>query len=63
MSKLKYICLSGGETFYYEDELHICSSCGEKSCPTCNGKISTIEEHNETMRIQEEERKLLEQPK
>ena len=63
MSELKYICLSDGETFYFEDELDICRSCGEKSCPTCGGDIQTIEEHTEAMRIQEEERKLLEKPK
>ena len=55
MSELKYICLSDGETFYYEDELHICRSCGEKSCPVCGGDIQTIEEHDENMRINSEE--------
>ena len=49
MSEPKYICLSDGETFYYEDELHICSSCREKSCPTCGGDIQTIEEYDEAM--------------
>ena len=53
MSKPKYICLSDGETFYFEDELHICRNCGEKSCPTCNGEILTIEEHTEAIRINE----------
>ena len=63
MSKPEYICLSGFETFYYEDELRTCRNCGEMSCPTCGGEIQTIEEHTEAIRIQEEERKLLEQPK
>ena len=56
MSELKYICLSGGETFYFEDELHICRSCGEKSCPTCGGDIQTIKENDENTRINSEER-------
>ena len=63
MNEPVYICLSDGETFCYEDELHICRNCGEKSCPTCGGDIQTIEEHYESMRIQEEDRKLLEKPK
>ena len=63
MNEPEYICLSDGETFYFEDELHTCLNCGEVSCPNCGGEISTIEEHTEAIRIQEEERKLLEQPK
>ena len=53
MSKPKYICLSDGEIFYFEDELHTCPDCGRKSCPTCNGEISTIEEHTAAIRINE----------
>ena len=56
MNEPKYICLSDEETFCYEDELRICSNCGEKSCPTCGGDIQTIEEYNENMRINSEER-------
>ena len=63
MNEPKYICLSDGETFYFEDELHTCRNCGEVSCPTCGSDIQTIKEHTESIRIQEEERKLLEQPK
>ena len=54
MNEPTYICLSDGETFCYKDELHICSSCGEKSCPTCGGDIQTIEEYDEAMRVNAE---------
>ena len=56
MNEPEYICLSDGETFCFEDELDICRSCGEKSCPTCGGDIQTIEEYDENMLINSEEK-------
>lgn len=50
----EYICLSNEETFT-KDELHTCSNCGEYSCPTCGGQVSTIEEYDEAMRINSRE--------
>jgi len=44
-----YICLNDGSTFT-ENELHSCSNCGEYSCPTCGGEVSTIEEYDKAMK-------------
>lgn len=51
----EYICLSCGENYTFEDELHCCSNCGERSCPACGGEVDTIEEYDEAMRINSRE--------
>ena len=63
MNEPKYICLSDGATFYYEDELRTCRNCGEVSCHTCGLDIHTINDNTDAMRLQENERKLLAPPK
>lgn len=50
----EYICLSGYNHFT-EDELYQCPKCGEFSCPTCGGEVSTIKEYDEAMLINAQE--------
>lgn len=52
----EFICLSCDDTYTFESELHRCINCGEYSCPSCGGEISTIEEYDEAMRINSRER-------
>jgi len=50
----QYICLSCGETFFYESEIRLCSDCGKQSCPNCGSEVSTIEEYDINMQINQE---------
>ncbi len=45
----QYICISCGRA-YTEDELDKCPCCGELSCHSCSGEVSTIEEYDEAMK-------------
>jgi hypothetical protein len=47
----EFICLTNeSHTFTVDDEIHCCRKCGEFSCPTCGGEVSTIEEYDEAMK-------------
>lgn len=56
MSEPEYICLSNEGDTFTEDELHCCPKCGEFSCPTCGGEVSTIKEYDEAIKANSREK-------
>ncbi len=49
----EYICLSCLNTIWTPLE---CPDCGRKSCPVCHGEVSTIQEYDEAMKANKEQK-------
>ncbi len=53
MNEKEYICTICSTTFE-ESELFNCGNCGEFLCPSDGGQIVTIKEHDEAMKLNED---------